>query len=260
MKHSLGRVALIMMAGTLVAFLALPLLSLTFHTGFGELWLHAQSPMVISALGLSAFTTTSSLALTLAFGVPLAWTLANSQSRWARIIEATLQLPLVIPPAVAGISLLLAFGRHGYLTRLLHLDSGLAFTQAAVITAEVFVAAPYFVQGATSAFRGIDPGALLAARTLGAGPLRVLAQIAVPIALPGLTTAAAMSWARALGEFGATLMFAGNFEGRTQTMPLAIYSALESDFQAAATLGVMLLVLASTVLIAGRALSRTHTA
>lgn len=260
MKYVWARLTLSIVGGLLLGFLAIPLLALLLQTDPRSLWSALQTPFVLSALRVSAFTTTVTLLVTVALGVPLAWTLAQAQSRAARTAEALLQLPLVMPPAVAGIALLLAFGRSGYLTRALHLTTGLAFSQAAVIMAEVFVSAPYFVQGAISAFRGLDRGAILAARSLGAGPLRVLIWIALPMALRELVAAAATSWARALGEFGATLMFAGNLEGRTQTMPLAIYAALESNFQLPVALGVLMLFVAAAVLLISRALMPTSPA
>jgi molybdate transport system permease protein len=257
MKYYWTRFALAASGGLLLLFLVLPLLALLLETTFSEL-LHAlQTPFVLKALKLSGTTTSLSLTITVLLGTPLAWTLAGSNGRLSQLAETLVQLPLVIPPAVAGIALLMAFGRHGYVTRLLHLESGFAFSTVAVVMAEVFVAAPYFVQGATSAFRGLDTGVLLVAQSLGAGPLRILTRIALPMAYRGLIAAAAASWARALGEFGATLMFAGSFEGKTQTMPLAIYAAFESDFRVAVTLGVILLSVAAAVLVFSRAFSGT---
>jgi molybdate transport system permease protein len=176
----------------------------------------------------------------------------------ARALETLLQLPIVIPPAVAGVAMLLAFGRRGLLAGLLYPEGwSVTFTTAAVVMAEVFVSAPFFVQAATSAFRRIDPKLVIVARTFGASPLRVFFRIAVPIAAPGLVAGAAMSWARALGEFGATLMFAGNVEGRTQTLPLAIYTALESELRAAQALSIVLVVVAFALLLFVRAMSRS---
>jgi molybdate transport system permease protein len=207
------------------------------------------------ALRLSLLTTAVSLALVVALGTPLAWMLASSHGRLARAVETIVELPIVIPPAVAGVAMLLAFGRRGLLAPLLTGHS-LAFTTAAVVMAEVFVSAPFYVQAATSAFRRVDPDLLVVARTFGASPLRVLFRVAIPIAAPGLAAGAAMSWARSLGEFGATLMFAGNLEGRTQTLPLAIYTALESDLRAAQALSVILVVVAFGLLLLMRALLR----
>jgi molybdate transport system permease protein len=184
------------------------------------------------------------------FGTPLAWILARAKRPLANFIEVLVRLPAVIPPAVAGVALLLAFGRRGLLARWFYPQGySLAFTTLAVIMAEVFVSAPFFVQAATSALRRVDEGCIVVARTLGASDLRVFFRIALPLAAPGLLAGAAMSWARALGEFGATLMFAGNSAGVTQTLPLAVYAALESDLQAAQALSILLVTIAFSVLL-----------
>jgi molybdate transport system permease protein len=201
------------------------------------------------------------LALVVTLGTPLSWSLATARGRAARALETVVQLPIVIPPAVAGVALLLAFGRRGLLAGWLYPDGwSVTFTTAAVVMAEVFVSAPFFVQAATSAFRRIDPALIIVARTFGASPLRVFFRIAVPLAAPGLVAGAAMSWARSLGEFGATLMFAGNLEGRTQTLPLAVYTALESDLRAAQALSIVLVVVALVLLLFVRSTLRRATA
>jgi molybdate transport system permease protein len=160
------------------------------------------------------------------------------------------QLPIVVPPAVAGLALLLALGRRGLLGPLLEgLGIDIAFSTIAVILAQVFVAAPFYIQAATTAFAAIDENLLVVGRTLGASPPGVLFRIALPLARRGLVAGAALAWARALGEFGATLMFAGNLQGRTQTLPLAVYTALESDVRAAQALAVILVVIALAIII-----------
>ncbi len=210
--------------GLLIAFLVVPLLALIVGTSADELRLGLADPLVWPALRLSLLTTSISLVLVVAFGTPLSWSLARSETRVARAIENLAQLPIVIPPAVAGVALLLAFGRRGLLAGWLYPEgSSVTFTTSAVVMAEVFVSAPFFVQAAISAFRRVDARLLVVARTFGASPLRVFVRIAIPLAAPGLVAGAAMSWARSLGEFGATLMFAGNLQGKTQTLPLAIY-------------------------------------
>jgi len=249
--------ALAISGGILVFFLAAPLFALIATATVASLEAGLREPLVWPALRLSLLTTTSSLVLVVLFGTPLAWTLARSRGRFARAIETIVQLPIVIPPAVAGVAMLLAFGRRGLFGSLLYpLGVSLPFTTAAVVMAEVFVSAPFFVQAATSAFRRIDPNLIVVARTFGATPLRVFSRIALPLAAPGLVAGAALSWARALGEFGATLMFAGNFEGRTQTLPLAIYTALEIDLRAAQALSVVLVVVAFGLLIFVRSVLR----
>lgn len=236
-------------AALLVAFLALPVVALVATTGARDFALGLRAPLVGPALRLSLVTTTLSLSAVVALGTPLAWLLARSSGRLARAVETLVQLPVVIPPAVAGLALLLAFGRRGLLSGLgLHL----AFTTAAVVLAEVFVSAPFYIQAATAAFRRVDEELLVVARTLGARPLRAFVRVALPLARPGLVSGAAMAWARALGEFGATLMFAGNLSGRTQTVPLAIYTALESDLRAAQALSLLLVAAAFALLLVVR--------
>jgi molybdate transport system permease protein len=218
-----------------------------------------ENPLVWPALRLSAMTTMLSLFITVALGTPLAWLLAGSRTRGMRAIEVTLQLPVVIPPAVAGVALLLAFGRRGALAFLYPAGWSIPFTTTAVVMAEVFVSAPFFIQAAVNAFRELDNGMLLVAQTFGASSFRIFARIALPLAAPGLISGATMSWARALGEFGATLMFAGNMQGRTQTLPLAIYVSLESDLRAAQALSIVLMGVALCVLVLARITLRRHT-
>ena len=239
--------------GALLLFLLLPLVGLVAGTRVRDLAAGLAHPLVWPALRLSLLTTTISLAVVALGGTPLAWLLARRRGRLARALETVVQLPVVIPPAVAGVALLLAFGRRGLFGRWLY-PSGwsVAFTTAAVVMAEIFVSAPFFVQAALAAFRRIDGDLIVVARSLGASPSRLFARIALPLAAPGLVAGAAMSWARALGEFGATLMFAGNLPGRTQTLPLAIYTALESDLRAAQALSLVLLAAAFALLMVVR--------
>lgn len=250
------RGALVLAGALLVAFLLAPLVGLVLTTGGQELLAGLAHPLVWPALRLSALTSALSLVVVVLLGTPLAWVLSRTPSSAARLIEALVQLPVVIPPAVAGVALLLAFGRRGLLSALYPPGFGITFTSAAVVLAQIFVAAPFYVQAALSAFRRVDGGLLVVARTFGAGPLRVFARVALPLAAPGLVAGALLSWARALGEFGATLMFAGNLEGRTQTLPLAIYTALEADLRAAQALSVVLVAVALVLLLGMRALLR----
>lgn len=243
--------ALIAAAGALLLlFLLLPLAALLFGSTPGELLDGLRQPAVGAALRLSLMTTAVSLFLVVLLGTPLAWCLARGRGRVFDALETVVQLPLVVPPAVAGVAMLLAFGRRGVLSGVLYPEeASIAFTTVAVIFAQVFVSAPFFVQAGMSAFRRIDPEVLVVARSLGASPSRLLLKVAVPIAAPGLLAGAVMSWARALGEFGATLMFAGNLPGVTQTLPLAIYTALESDPRVAQALSVILVVVALVLLL-----------
>jgi molybdate transport system permease protein len=250
-----GHWLLVVTGALLVLFLAAPILGLACSTSLGELWAGLHHPLVWPALRLSLSTTSASLLLVVAFGTPLSWTLARATGRFARAVEVLVQVPAVIPPAVAGVAMLLAFGRRGWLAGWLYPKGrSAAFTTLAVIMAEVFVSAPFFVQATTSAFRRVDENCLAVARTLGASPLRVFYRIGLPLAIPGLLAGAAMSWARSLGEFGATLMFAGNLTGKTQTLPLAIYTAFESDLRAAQALSLLLVIVAFVVLLFVRAL------
>lgn len=241
--------------GALFVFLAAPLGALVATASPSELLAGLYHPLVGPALRLSLFTTTTSLFVIVLLGTPLAWLFSRSQSRWVRLMETLTGLPVVIPPAVAGVALLLAFGRRGLFAGVLYPEGGsLAFSTGAVILAEIFVAAPIFLQAATSAFRRVDPDLIVVARSLGATPFTVLRGVALPMARSGVTAGAVMSWARALGEFGATLMFAGHLRGVTQTLPLAIYAALEEDIRVAQALSLVLVGVAFAVLVTARLL------
>ena len=233
----------------MVGVLALPLLALVLSTGPADLLAGLRHPLALSALRLSLLTTTLSLTATLLLGTPLAWWMARHAGPLERAVATLVQLPIVVPPAVSGLALLLAFGRRGLLGPLFERAGwSLPFTTAAVVLAELFVSAPFYVQSAAAAFRRVDEDLLWAARSLGAGPARRFFAVALPLSRPGVVTGAALSWARALGEFGATLMFAGNLTGRTQTLPLAIYTALETDLRPAKALSVLMVGVALTVL------------
>jgi molybdate transport system permease protein len=245
----------------LLAFLAVPLVCLVLTTTGSDFGAGLRHPLVWPALRLSLFTTSLSVLLIVLLGTPLAFTLARWPGRLTRTLETAAQLPIVIPPAVAGVAMLLAFGRRSFLARWLYPQGwSPTFTTTAVVMAEVFVSAPFFVQAATSAFRRVDPRLIVVARSFGASPLRIFLRVALPLATPGLLAGAAMSWARSLGEFGATLMFAGNLEGVTQTLPLAIYAALESDLRAAQALSIVLMIFALALLVFVRAVLRRASA
>lgn len=239
-----------------VAFLATPVVALARNLGWPELRAGLSDPLLIPALRVSAVTTTCSLLLVVTLGTLLAWRIARRPGRTAQALEAIAQIPAVVPPAVAGVGLLLAFGRRGLFGSALEaLGAGVAFSTPAVVLAEAFVSAPFFVQAAVSAFRRIDEDALIVARTLGASPPGAFLRVGLPLALPGLAAGAAMSWARSVGEFGATLLFAGNLTGRTQTLPLAVYTAMESDVRSAQVLSLVLVAMAVLVLLVLRKLS-----
>lgn len=247
-------VAIGALSGVLLLLVLLPVAGLLFTSSPDRLLRGLGDPLVGPAIRLTIATTIASLLLIVLCGTPLAWVIARGRHRFWRILETVTELPVVLPPAVAGVALLLAFGRRGLLGPGLSVFGiGLPFSTAAVVLAQSFVAAPFYVQAAVAAFRRLDPDLVLVARTLGAAPPRVFFTIAIPLSWPALAGGAAMSWARALGEFGATLMFAGNLTGRTQTLPLAIYTALESDLQTAQSLSIILVAVAFGLLVAIRA-------
>jgi molybdate transport system permease protein len=237
-------------AATLLAFLVLPLIALVVTMRPADLAGGLRDPLVVPALRLSLLTTSVSLLLVVLPGTALAWFLARREDALGRWIETAVQLPVVIPPAVGGLALLLALGRKGLVgSSLAHFGIAIPFTTLAVVLAEVFVSAPFFVIAATAAFRRLDPSLWIVARSLGASPFRAFFRVALPAAAPSLVAGAAMSWARSLGEFGATLMFAGNLPGRTQTLPLAVYTALESDLRAAQAISLLLVAIAFVLLL-----------
>ena len=231
-------------------FLLVPLAGLLVRAPWRGLPGILADSQVLDALRSSLLCASSATAVSIVLGVPLAWVLARSQVRGISVLRALVTLPLVLPPVVGGVALLLAFGRQGILGRLLDQWTGitLPFTTAGVIVAETFVAMPFLVITVEGAFRVADRGFEEAAATLGASRLTVFRTVTIPLIGPSLLAGGVLCWARALGEFGATITFAGNFPGRTQTMPLAVYVALESDPEAAIALSLVLLVVSIAVL------------
>ncbi len=247
------RLARLVAAAALLALLVTPLAALVVTSGARELAGALASPFVLHAVRLSVLTSSFSMAVVLALGTPLAWSLAQRPSR---AVELALELPVVLPPAVVGVALLLTFGRRGLFGPALEAAGvHVAFTQAAVVLAQIVVAAPFYVLGAAAALRAVDRDLVVVARTLGASPLAAFFRVVLPAARHGVVGAAALAWARALGEFGATLLFAGSLEGRTQTLPLAIYAALESDVGTARALSLVLVAIA-VLLLAGLRFAR----
>jgi molybdate transport system permease protein len=242
----------------LVAFLVLPLLVLYMSTSPASLVASLGKQAVRQAILVSLGTTAVATALIVVLGTPVALYLARCcQTPWRRLLDVLVDLPTVLPPAVAGLALLLTFGRRGVLGALLEpLGIQLAFTPAAVVMAQVFVAAPLFVRSAAIGFATIDPEMEQAAALDGANGRQILRFVVLPLAWPALLSGSVMSWARALGEFGATMIFAGNFPGRTQTMPLAIYLGFELDLDMALTLSVILVSCSVVVLMLARRLAR----
>jgi len=240
-------------AALLLAFILIPIAALIFGISVSGFFAGLRHPLVGPALQLSLSTTLTSLTIIVLLGTPLGWLLSRPKGRFLHWAELAIQLPVVLPPAVAGVALLFAFGRRGLIGAWLdRIGIQIPFSTAAVVMAEVFVAAPFYIQGAVAAFERIDRNLIRVARTLGASPVRVFFRISLPLSAPGLVSGAALSWARALGEFGATLMFAGNLTGRTQTLPLAIYTAMESDLRAAQSLSIVLVSVAFALLWAVR--------
>jgi molybdate transport system permease protein len=237
-----------------LAILALPLVGLVVRASWRELAVDLASPEVRAALALSLACSLSAAALCLPIGIPLGWILARARFPGRRVLRALLLLPMVLPPVVGGVALLLAFGRRGLIGRWLEAAFGISlpFTPAAVVLAETFVALPFMVSAAEAGFRQLDRRYEEAAATLGAGPWQRLRRVTLPLAAPALAAGATLAWARALGEFGATITFAGNLPGVTQTLPLAVYVALETRPEAAIAMSLVLLVISLAVLVALR--------
>ena len=243
--------ALLVLATTVaLVFLALPLAALFLRVGPGELVSSLTASTARDAMVVSLKTNLIAEALIVAVGTPAAYLLARRRFRGRSLVLTLVELPLVLPPAVGGIALFAAFGRTGLVGDQLHaLGISLPFTQAAVVVAVIFVASPFYVRPAVAAFESVDASVLDAARTLGAGPARVFARVALPMAAGGLGAGAALAFARGLGEFGATIMFAGSLQGVTQTLPLAIYAEFERDFHVAIALGALLVVISFAILL-----------
>jgi molybdate transport system permease protein len=229
-----------------LAFLALPVLAIFLDTSPVELARSLTDEGALEALRLSLECSLAAVAIIVVIGTPAAWLLATRRFRGRNLLITVLELPLVLPPAVAGIGLLAALGPAGLLG-----GTGiqLVLTTAGVIVALTFVSAPYYLRQAQASFEALDRTVLDASRTLGAGEARTFARVAIPVARPGLLTGLALAWGRALGEFGATLMFAGSFRGITQTAPLAIYERFASDFTSALALSAVLVAVSAGLLL-----------
>jgi molybdate transport system permease protein len=237
-----------------ILFLLLPLAGLLIRAPWGRLGAALSGTDATQALTLSLWTATVSTAISIIIGVPLAWVLARSSFPGQRLLRALVTLPLVLPPVVGGVALLLAFSRTGVVGRYLDSWFGLTipFSPLAVVMAETFVAMPFLVITVEGAFRSADQGYEEAAATLGAKRMTVFRRITVPMIAPSLGAGAVLCWARALGEFGATITFAGSFPGQTETMPIAVYYALENDPDAAIALSLVLLLVSVAVLVSLR--------
>jgi molybdate transport system permease protein len=238
-------------ACALVAFIAVPIVALAIRTNPATFVAAIATPQALQALRLSACTTAVTLGAAIALGTPLAYLLARSESRFRRLLDAIVDLPIVLPPAVAGVALLVAFGRRGLLGPALDAAGiHLSFTTAAVVMAQLFVSVPFYVRAARNGFLSVDRTLEEASETLGYGAVGTFMRITVPLAMPSLIGGAMLTWARALGEFGATIMFAGNLPGVSQTVPLAVYLNLEGGDIATATSLSLVLVAASVAVLA----------
>ena len=239
------------LAGAGLVFFALPLVALVGRVTPAGLWAQLAAPAVREALQLSLAVSLTSLALCVGFGVPLAFVLARVEFPGRALARGLVSLPMVLPPVVGGIALLAAFGRRGLLGGALErVGVTLPFTTAGAVVAVTFVAMPFLVTTLEGALATVDPRLEQAAATLGASRWRILWTVTLPAVRPSLVAGMALCWARGLGEFGATITFAGNLEARTQTMPLAVYDALQTDPEAAIALGLVLLAVSLTLLIA----------
>lgn len=241
----------------LLGFIALPLVALFLRVPPVDLVQQLGSETARDALWVSAKTSVIAHAFILLVGTPAAYLLATRSFRGRAAVVTLIELPLVLPPAVAGLALLAAFGRTGLLGRELSaLGISLPFTQAAVVMAVFFVASPFYVRAGIAAFEAVDENVLHAARTLGAGQARTFLRVALPLARGGLGAGSTVAFARGLGEFGATIMFAGSLPGVTQTAPLAIYDALDVDFEVALALGALLVVVSIAILLVSKSVPR----
>ena len=256
LKKAAALLVVFLMFAVVVTYLALPIVALFAYGTLSGFISSLSTEIVQEAIKLSLITTLTTLAVVIIFGTPVAYYNARHSYRGKRLIETLIDLPIVLPPSVAGIALLLTFGRMGLLGKYFNiLGINIAFTTTAVILAQLFVASPFFIRQATTSFEDVDPEYEKAAHTLGASGTATFFRVTAPIALNGLVSGALMTWARALGEFGATLIFAGNFQGVTQTMPLAIYTALNSDINAAVNIAVVLVLICFAVIISVKVLT-----
>lgn len=233
-----------------LAFLVLPLAGLLIRAPWTTLLERLAEPQVLEALRLSLMCATVATAVCLLLGVPLAWLLARVDFPGRRLVRALVTVPLVLPPVVGGVALLLVLGRRGLVGQWLEASFGitLPFTTIGVIVAEAFVAMPFLVISVEGALRAADRRFEEAAATLGASRWTVFRRVTLPLIMPGVVAGAVLCWARALGEFGATITFAGNFPGTTRTMPLAVYLALETEPEAAIVLSLVLLAVSVIIL------------
>ena len=247
------RIGILILAAVFVLFLSIPLIVVLLRALEVAMIDQFTQPTVSQAVQLSLITSFASTLITIVFGMPLAYILARRRVRGQRVIETLLDLPIVLPPAVAGLALLMTFGRRGLFGSALDsIGLSLPFTSIAVVMAQTFVAAPFFIRSAQVGFANVPREIEEVASDLGASDVQVFRRVTLPLAGSSLLAGIILTWARALGEFGATILFAGNFPGRTQTMPLAIYQALETDLGSALAIAAILILIAFVFLLALR--------
>jgi molybdate transport system permease protein len=252
-----GLAALVTASAVLPVFLALPVLALVTSLSPAAVVEHLRGETAVRALWLTLRTTAVATLAIVAAGTPLAYLLARRSFRGRTVLDTLIDLPVTIPPVVAGVALLLAFGRRGLVGRSLEAAGfTIPFTTVAVVLAQVFMASPFYVKAARAGFAAVDAHLESAARTLGASPWRAFRTVTLPLAAPALLAGTVLAWARALSEFGATMMFAGNLPGRTQTLTLAVMTAMESDVDTAVAVSTLALGLAAAALLGARALAR----
>jgi molybdate transport system permease protein len=243
-----------------LAFLLLPIVALVTYQPVHDLVSGFGTSVATDAIVVSLKTNTIAFAVMIVLGTPFAYIVARSRFRGRSAVITLVELPLVMPPAVAGLGLLVAFGRFGLLGHTFSvLGIDLAFTQAAVVIAILFVASPFYLRGAIAAFESVDPTLLDVAATLGAGPVRRMLRVAIPVAGGGLGAGAAVAFARGIGEFGATILFAGSLQGSTQTLPLAVYSLFDANLDQAIAIGVLLIILSAAILLVAKLVARSWT-
>jgi molybdate transport system permease protein len=253
-------VASSILIAAVLAFLLAPIVALITYQPLHELIHGFGTKVATDAIVVSLKTNAIAFALMIGVGTPFAYALARARFPGRSLAITVVELPLVMPPAVAGLALLAAFGRLGLLGHTLDaLGIDLAFTQAAVVIAILFVASPFYLRGAIAAFEAVDATLIDVAGTLGAGPWRRMTRVAIPLARVGLGAAAAVAFARGLGEFGATILFAGSFQGTTQTLSLAVYSLFDANLDQAIAIGVLLIAVSAAILIAAKLLVRSWT-
>jgi molybdate transport system permease protein len=258
-RFAVGAATLAVMA-IVCAFLALPIVALITYQPLGSLIDGFGAAVATDAILVSLKTNAIAFAVMVAFGTPFAYVIGRRRFRGRTAVITLVEVPLVMPPAVAGLALLVAFGRLGLLGHTLSvLGIDLAFTPAAVVIAVLFVASPFYLRGAIAAFEAVDPVLLDVAGTLGAGPVRRMVRVAIPLARSGLGAAAAVAFARGVGEFGATILFAGSFQGTTQTLPLAVYSLFDANLDQAISIGVLLIIVSAAILLTSKLLTRSWT-